>query len=364
MPAPTNYYVDPAINANTGTGTIGDPFGDLQYALNTVTRNTTAGDQFNVKTGTAEVLTAPLSLTTYGVPTYFAQLVIRGYTAAANDGGRATINGGGNAIMTTAMSHTKWIDLNVSNVGAYAWAPPGTNNNTAFIRCDITATTGPWAGLHTPLLAYGCYIHDCQYGLIVASFSEYVFDSCYIKNCSVRGTSLYRSDGRIRNCIFNCGAGITAIYFDAPGESGYHYEAIGNTIYGAGGAGKGIEVRDLIISDVAIVNNLITHFSGVGGYGVLTSSGTPVSVFAGNHFYNNANHYSLNHNFGDMGSVILGASPYVGDPAAGDFRVNGTVKAGAWPTAFLGSITNQYLDPGAAQRQEAGGGSIFGGIFS
>jgi len=30
----TEIYVDPAIAANSGTGTSGDPYGDLQYALN------------------------------------------------------------------------------------------------------------------------------------------------------------------------------------------------------------------------------------------------------------------------------------------------------------------------------------------
>ena len=52
MAALTQYYVDPAINANSGTGTIGDPYGDLQYALNTLTRDPTDGDQINVKATT------------------------------------------------------------------------------------------------------------------------------------------------------------------------------------------------------------------------------------------------------------------------------------------------------------------------
>lgn len=86
----TEYYIDPAIDANSGTGTIGDPFGDLQYALDTVTRDGTNGDRFNVKAGTAEVLTAALSLATYGTPTEAAPLVIQGYTSAAGGdaGGR------------------------------------------------------------------------------------------------------------------------------------------------------------------------------------------------------------------------------------------------------------------------------------
>ena len=52
----TEVYVDPAINGNSGTGTLVDPYGDLQYALDTKARDSTNGDRFNIKAGTAEVL--------------------------------------------------------------------------------------------------------------------------------------------------------------------------------------------------------------------------------------------------------------------------------------------------------------------
>ena len=91
----TNYYVDPAINANSGTGTLGDPFGDLQYALNTITRNATDGDRINIKAGTAEVMAAAISLTTYGTPAQAAPLIFQGYTSAQGDGGIGEINNGG-----------------------------------------------------------------------------------------------------------------------------------------------------------------------------------------------------------------------------------------------------------------------------
>jgi hypothetical protein len=55
-----DIYVDPSINANTGTGTIGDPYGDLQYAITSTTQGT-SGDQFNIKSGTAEVMAGSLT---------------------------------------------------------------------------------------------------------------------------------------------------------------------------------------------------------------------------------------------------------------------------------------------------------------
>lgn len=113
----TEYYVDPAINANSGTGTIGDPFGDLQYGLNTVTRNATDGDRFNIKAGTAEVMAAAIDLTTYGTPTQAAPLIFQGYTSAQGDGGIGEINNGGanvSVISSTTLTFIHWIDLKLS----------------------------------------------------------------------------------------------------------------------------------------------------------------------------------------------------------------------------------------------------------
>ena len=91
MAYPTHVYVDPSIAGDSGTGTIGDPYGDLQYALNTVTRGTD-GNQFNIKAGTDEVLAASITTATYGTPSTSQPLIFRGYTSAANDGGQASID--------------------------------------------------------------------------------------------------------------------------------------------------------------------------------------------------------------------------------------------------------------------------------
>ena len=81
----TDYFVDPSLDIDYGSGTIGDPFGDLQYALDTVTRNATDGDRFNIKSGTDEVITGGnLSLALYGAPNEQTVLIFRGYTAVAD----------------------------------------------------------------------------------------------------------------------------------------------------------------------------------------------------------------------------------------------------------------------------------------
>ena len=89
---PTVYYVDPAIDADSGAGTVGDPYGDLQHCLDTITRDTGQGDRICVKAGTDEVLAASLTLATYGSPSPYVPLIIQGYTSAAQDGGIGVID--------------------------------------------------------------------------------------------------------------------------------------------------------------------------------------------------------------------------------------------------------------------------------
>ena len=112
---PTHCYVDPSIAGNSGTGTIGDPYGDLQYALDTESIDSTHGNQINIKAGTDEVLSSTLSLATFGSPNQNAPLTFRGYTSTADDGGVGGIDCGGNALITVAGSSISWVDLEIHN---------------------------------------------------------------------------------------------------------------------------------------------------------------------------------------------------------------------------------------------------------
>ncbi len=93
-----SYFVDPSIGTETGLGTIGDPFGTIQHCLNTIPLDSGAGDKINIKAGVADVLSAPLSLSSYGTPTFSTGLWFDGYESAENDGGQFEIDGNGNQI--------------------------------------------------------------------------------------------------------------------------------------------------------------------------------------------------------------------------------------------------------------------------
>ena len=178
----TQTYVDPSINANSGTGTIGDPYGDLQYALDTMTRDATNGDQINIKSGTAEVLTGTLDLTSYGTPTNSAQIVFRGYSSAANDGGVGIIDGNGGNFRIAYILYSVWRDLELRNTGTSDLLV-GNNLYTEVIDCICHGSTSANGALWR-VNAFGCYVYDCTYGITESN----VF-GCGFFDGSVRGFS-------------------------------------------------------------------------------------------------------------------------------------------------------------------------------
>lgn len=339
----TQVYVDPAINANSGTGTIGDPYGDLQYALNTQARDATNGNQFNVKAGTAEVLVAALTLGTYGSLTEGAPLVIRGYTAAANDGGIGVIDCGGFTLWaTSAYADIIMADLHLHTFGNNA----GVNitvNRTAMYNCEIDkgASSPNGKSLIGSLGAViGCYVHDAGTSGLGIDSVNFVIGN-YVHSCptGIRPTTI-ATGNIVRNCEIT---GIVSI-FD-------HLVVIGNTIYCSTAAtGSGISIA-IANGGSIILNNVIEGYSGVGGTGIKVSADTNFVGY--NAIYNCTNPTSFADKFIDKTDhdVTLGASPFT-NAAGGDFSVGAALKALGWPASFLGASTNTYVDIGAAQRTE------------
>jgi hypothetical protein len=155
-----------------------------------------------------------------------------------------------------------------------------------------------------------------------------------------------------------------------------------NTIHGNGR--HGISALTNTPYSLIIRNNLLT---ANGGYGIVgnPSGAQPASpMYDGNAFWNNT---SGARNNMDSTAGIYGVNPYTnardviltGDPyvnaAGGNYGLNNTAGAGAaarmagHPGAFPGlAATTGYLDMGAVQHQDAGGGSthiatrVFGGM--
>lgn len=344
MASPTETYVDPSIAGNSGTGTAIDPYGDLQYALNTMTRDATNGDRINIKAGTDEILAAALSLAAYGTPGYAASLTFQGYTATAGDRGIGGVNGNSFAMLDSyTLDYISLIDLHIHHCGTRAvrlddyilFYNLEVDNGVNGLDCDYRG------------LIIDCYVHDMT-GIAIKAL-------CPVVNCVIVGDGtdygihLTTAGGTaINNVISIAGIGV-GIRHDCPRST-----SIGNTIYSNGGTGDGIQAISNYRQGV-IIGNYIEGFSGGGGVGVNIGANYHAAVYGHNYTFNNATNYvEAGEIFVNLGNnTALGASA-LADPGSGDFSVDTTLQALGWPAAFKGISTNTFIDVGAAQREEAG----------
>lgn len=353
--AVTQYYVDyGAGNDTTGDGTVGTPWKTIQKALDTITRNSTDGDQINVKAGTAQVLGASLTLATYGTPAYTAPLIIRGYTSAANDGGMAEIDCNG-ATMWAATTYDSilLVDLKLHNFG---------NNNGCVLdsycmlmRCEV------YRGVSTPSSKFlvslgancamiGCYLHDpgtlgsCVYsndvGVLLYGNTIYASDN---SSYGIQFSNAYGAV--ITNNIIKCSDTSATGVLWAGGSSGYWYMTNNAVVNTTAGTGNGVYAGNFAGRSAGVVtNNIIAGWSGAGGVG-LKSLGDAY-VLGYNAYYNNTTALSIaDQKFIDLtaGDVTLAADPFT-DAANGDFSLTEAGKAAlrslGWPSNYLGAHAN------------------------
>lgn len=359
----TNYYVDPAINADSGTGTIGDPFGDLQYALNTIVRNATDGDQVNVKSGAAEVLAAPLTLATYGTPTETAPLILRGYTAAANDGGVGVIDGnaGGFGIMASRYADTHFADLRLTNVGAAHTVLEMGARSIAY-RCEADHAAMIGFGTNSLSMVVGCYAHDVPRGIQTGYGGGTLIGNLLVP--SGAGYGIYNNgthaDMVLNNIVLCSNAGAFGYYANNANDAN---GVIGNIFYNtAAGTTAGVLLNDNPSGRNQIaLNNIICGWSGAGGVG-LRHDGY-ASIIGHNAFYNNTTAKSCAAILDLGGDVALAADPFT-DAANGDFSLTDAAKlalaAAGWPASYLGAHANTItnLNIGPIQMAAGAGGGV------
>jgi hypothetical protein len=344
----TAYFVDPAINGNSGTGTIGDPYGDLQYALNTVTRDATNGDIFHVKAGTAEVLAAALTLATYGTPTAAAPLVLRGYTSAANDGGVGEINCNGVTMWAaTTYDFVTLIDLEMHTFGNNNGV--GLRNYCHLVRCEVhkgasTPSGKTLVNLSGYVAVVGCYIHDGHTNSTsVAVSTGALVAHNYLAGFDGAGISTNNA-ATITGNIINLGANVSS--GGIVHASSNPTNVIGNVIYSSvANTGIGINVGNSSGRYCnLVINNIVIGFSGVGGDGITGAAGSFAVVAGYNAYYNNTTNNSIPVTYNDLGNdVSLSADPFT-DAANGDFSLTAAAKTAlrslGWPASYLGAHAN------------------------
>jgi len=287
--APTESYVDPSIAANTGAGTIGDPWGDLQYGLDQVTRDATNGDRFNIKSGTAELITVSLSLVTYGTPSFTAPLIFQGYASAAGDGdldagtgiGEIDMQGNNNTIIA-AGAGICFMHLHCHGTGTAIVLTIGTDQ--AVLECEVSEGTGGGIVSNTDnrVQIIGNHVHDTGSNGI-DSGGLVAFN--YLKN---DGTTDFVNAIQVSAGTYAIGNFISidgsTIGIEANPSRGVVSH---NSILSAGGTGVGIK----IIADgplfASLMNNIIEGFSGAGGKGIRIAAATRTNVvYARNAVFN------------------------------------------------------------------------------
>lgn len=357
MAAPTNYYVDP-LNGNdsTGNGSIGNPWRSTQKALDTIVKDTTNGDQINLRNTAPDIIAAQLSSTIYGNASVTAPLIIRGYSNVANDGGVGILSGNGSlpilAVSQNFVSSSLFIDLHFTNGGASNLV--GGHNlqalNGKFFRCKFSETTGRGLSLRGSNV-YGCHFQNCGTGVFTYTASGWQILDCFFENC---GTAI----------VSNIGLGVIMgnIVKITGNNSGFLLNSGDNivkqnSIYAAGSTGYGVWVDSVYAA--LIQNNIVVGFSGAGGRAIRGNATTNVFVCSNNKFYDNAANLDLVGDiFADLGNNdVLAAMPFT-DPANNDFSVIPEVVGSGYPPLFIGTNTDPNLNPGVVQGGGAGAAPV------
>lgn len=347
-----------AVACTQHDGSTAKTWRSIQGALDLITRDAINGDQINLKSGTAQVNQAALSLTTYGTPTDPAPLIIKGYTTAANDGGKGEIDGGGLILFASSSIGPVYL----TNLVMHTF---GNNNFISFgggviTNCEIhKGASSPSSktvivGINIEVI--GCYLHDLGTSMTATSCFGAAYNRVYN---DYRGIAAGNAAGGyvFRNLVVGCvDAGILLT------EDAKYCEF--NTVYCAAGAtGKGINVVTAsgLYGRYIVLNNLVAGYSGAGGKGINIEAAARVGLYGHNAFYNCATNLSNGgYIVDDLGNdATLAGDPFT-DAANGDFSLK-TGVAGAIDGAYPGAwpwlaTTVDHADIGAVQNGAGAGG--------
>jgi len=293
--APQEIFIDPSIAGDSGTGTSGDPFGDLQFALDRqgtadYTRDATNGDRFNIKSGTAELLSTSLSLATYGTPTRDAPLIFQGFASTEGDGdfqagtGIAEIDmQGNNSTIIAAGAGINFMHVHLHGTGNVAVFTADFNQH--IIECEISEGTGGGiTGGNLGPSVIGCHIHDTG-GIGVNNCSLVLYN--YFKNDGTTDfTTAIDSAAAVGSIVGN----IISVDGSSNGIVVDHRNGgicSQNSIFSSGTSGTGITYTSP--RDSALINNLVEGFN----IGILyTPSTNQQPIYANNKVFNATTDFS------------------------------------------------------------------------
>ena len=282
----TEIYVDPSINANSGDGSIGNPYGDLQHAFNSETLATTGSQitRFNIKSGTDEVMAADLVWTSFGTPNDSDRpVMIEGYTSTAGDGGRGSIDANNGFIDVSGHDYVTLSNLDI--IGDHDDYLVHLDNNCAIHNCYIEQQGNRGA----VYLDGNCTVTD--------SIIRSVGPGTYSQNC-LDGNSAGKK------YLFNCfveynGTGMAVYRYDTIDSvivcNGLSYglnisnghSCIGNIFYSSAAGTKAAIEIDATVPHVIVANNYVEGWSHSFGRCVDDNIDKPDGYTSLNNYYFN-----------------------------------------------------------------------------
>ena len=346
------YFVDMAVGDDVNAGTsagAGNAWKTIDKAMNTVA----AGDKVWVKASANYTETATIDT----VGTSGSPIVLEGYTTSTGDGGQAVIDGastrangiadslGGTASILYAFKnfHLKNHTSDAVNLGVRIQRVTFVNcraeNNAGrgfyvnqfacFYRCLADSNTGVSFQLSSNAILACCSIHTASGAHCIDGSTALTLYNVLIYNSGTAGRGVDSSGGNTQSAIFNC------------------------TIDGENAMATGIRFADGHLCSV--VGNCIIYDCGTGIEQRVNDSGD-LNVFFGNLLNSNTTNY-LRYSCEKFGEVT--GAPAFTDEAADDYTLTpgSPAKAAGFDAAEVLGNTS-YVDIGAHQRQEAGGGLL------
>ncbi len=312
MGAPSQYWVDPSLNSNTGGGTEVDPWGDLEYALTQITHNSADGEQINIKSGVEESLSGQLSIS--WSPSLNHPTIFRGFTTIANDGGMATVELNGYRFVS-GKAGIHIVDLELKN------DIPGGDHLLSFdshcraINCKLHGSSGgraisPTNSGRTNVQVCGCEVYDIggQHAIWVPnqSVAWHNWVNCQVgpnrpTNAGIKseaGCYVGRNMITMSAATAQLGIDLTGSYCVCEGNS---------ILCEVTGGGKGIEWDN---DDCSVLSNLVEGLSGGGGIGIHGVSGDEAGLIGMNSVFNCTSPYTIRDPKTNLGNETLAASPF------------------------------------------------------
>ena len=338
--AVSEIYVDPSLASDTGDGSIGTPYGDLEYAIEQTTFDTTNGTRVNIKAGTDEVLAAQLATamadtgtTAAWAPSATAPCIFQGYTSAAGDGGQGGISGGGSVAIIdgSALDYVTFRDLHLHNSNTDLL---DIDNNCAVINCELNNASGFAVRFDTDAVVVGNYIHDIGGAGGIETFTGLIAYN-YLADGDKRPVKWIDVSGAttITRNVINVGD-------DTIGIEPFTGSVVShNDIYSSAGTGSGISLPNSVTL-VELANNIISGFSGSGGVGIAFGTGNFVATYRANSVYDCATEFDTSPvTIVEEGNEILSESPFT-DPDNADFSPvdTGSLSEGGLPQIIGGGL--------------------------